>query len=230
MGWAGRGWAWRRSPYPPAPPSSSSPPNPGPRPPRSPPPQENYEGWRARVAEPGGGRGWALLRGSLHDPLLVLNAESSLANGGVVGWRGGGADGEPSPATPTLVTTVHSCRPPRPPRPTPAPLAPPCHPFTFKAPAKSWAACWAFSRLRLPTCVARWTWRSCTTAPARAPCACEAGGGRASGRAGGARRAGEAGGRGGRDGHAAAADASAAFRGCCGHCCAHDSMTHTGAC
>jgi phosphomannomutase len=45
---------------------------------------ENYEGWRAAVDEsgtPGGTRGWALLRGSLHDPLLVLNAESSLANG-----------------------------------------------------------------------------------------------------------------------------------------------------
>ena len=41
----------------------------------------NHEGWRVRVAEPGGGRGWALLRGSLHDPLLVLNAESSLAHG-----------------------------------------------------------------------------------------------------------------------------------------------------
>ena len=44
----------------------------------------NHEGWRARVdesGEPGGTRGWALLRGSLHDPLLVLNAESSLANG-----------------------------------------------------------------------------------------------------------------------------------------------------
>ncbi len=44
---------------------------------------ENCEGWRARVDEAGagGGRGWALLRGSLHDPLLVLNAESSLAHG-----------------------------------------------------------------------------------------------------------------------------------------------------
>jgi phosphomannomutase len=41
----------------------------------------NHEGWRVRVAEEGGGRGWALLRGSLHDPLLVLNAESSLAHG-----------------------------------------------------------------------------------------------------------------------------------------------------
>ena len=43
----------------------------------------NHEGWRARVDESGDGgtRGWALLRGSLHDPLLVLNAESSLANG-----------------------------------------------------------------------------------------------------------------------------------------------------
>lgn len=44
----------------------------------------NHEGWRARVdesGEPGGGRGWVLLRGSLHDPLLVLNAESSVANG-----------------------------------------------------------------------------------------------------------------------------------------------------
>jgi phosphomannomutase len=44
---------------------------------------ENYEGWRARVDETsaGGTRGWALLRGSLHDPLLVLNAESSVAHG-----------------------------------------------------------------------------------------------------------------------------------------------------
>lgn len=44
----------------------------------------NHEGWRARVDESSeveGGRGWALLRGSLHDPLLVLNAESSVANG-----------------------------------------------------------------------------------------------------------------------------------------------------
>lgn len=44
----------------------------------------NHEGWRARVdesGESGGMRGWVLLRGSLHDPLLVLNAESSLANG-----------------------------------------------------------------------------------------------------------------------------------------------------
>jgi phosphomannomutase len=61
----------------------------------------NHEGWRARVAEPGGGRGWALLRGSLHDPLLVLNAESSLAHGtcAIVGRLleffedGGGAGG-----------------------------------------------------------------------------------------------------------------------------------------
>ena len=46
----------------------------------------NHEGWRARVDETGdrsgaGTRGWVLLRGSLHDPLLVLNAESSLAHG-----------------------------------------------------------------------------------------------------------------------------------------------------
>jgi len=46
----------------------------------------NHEGWRARVDESDddsgtGTRGWVLLRGSLHDPLLVLNAESSLANG-----------------------------------------------------------------------------------------------------------------------------------------------------
>jgi len=56
----------------------------------------NHEGWRARVDESSGDgydsasggsgrikgtRGWVLLRGSLHDPLLVLNAESSLANG-----------------------------------------------------------------------------------------------------------------------------------------------------
>lgn len=48
--------------------------------------QVNHEGWRARVDESSdesgsGTRGWVLLRGSLHDPLLVLNAESSLANG-----------------------------------------------------------------------------------------------------------------------------------------------------
>lgn len=44
---------------------------------------ENFEGWRARVDEAsiGGTRGWVLLRGSLHDPLLVLNAESSVAHG-----------------------------------------------------------------------------------------------------------------------------------------------------
>lgn len=42
---------------------------------------ENFEGWRVRVAEPGGPGGWILLRGSLHDPLLVLNAESSVAHG-----------------------------------------------------------------------------------------------------------------------------------------------------
>lgn len=29
---------------------------------------ENHEGWRVKVAEPGGGEGWLLLRPSLHDP------------------------------------------------------------------------------------------------------------------------------------------------------------------
>ena len=42
----------------------------------------NHEGFRACVAEGGDKAGWALLRQSLHDPLLVLNVESDVAGGG----------------------------------------------------------------------------------------------------------------------------------------------------
>ncbi len=41
----------------------------------------NHEGFRAAVDEGGGRAGWALLRQSLHDPLLVLNLESETAGG-----------------------------------------------------------------------------------------------------------------------------------------------------
>ncbi|KAI8475648.1 MAG: Phosphoglucomutase, first 3 domain-containing protein [Monoraphidium minutum] len=41
----------------------------------------NHEGWRVAVDEGEGRRGWALLRASLHDPLLVLNVESDTAGG-----------------------------------------------------------------------------------------------------------------------------------------------------
>ena len=43
--------------------------------------EENHEGWRVSVDEGDGRFGWLLLRASLHDPLLVLNAESEV-NGG----------------------------------------------------------------------------------------------------------------------------------------------------
>jgi len=46
--------------------------------------EENYEGMRFVVDESqaeGGSEGWILLRQSLHDPLVVLNVESSLENG-----------------------------------------------------------------------------------------------------------------------------------------------------
>jgi hypothetical protein len=43
--------------------------------------KENWEGWRASINEGEGKRGWALLRQSLHDPLLVLNVESDLPGG-----------------------------------------------------------------------------------------------------------------------------------------------------
>ena len=42
---------------------------------------ENHEGWRVVVDEGDGGKGWLLLRASLHDPLLVLNAESDIPEG-----------------------------------------------------------------------------------------------------------------------------------------------------
>jgi hypothetical protein len=41
----------------------------------------NHEGWRVAVDEGGGNAGWALLRASLHDPLLVLNVESDVKGG-----------------------------------------------------------------------------------------------------------------------------------------------------
>ncbi|KAF8060594.1 algC [Scenedesmus sp. PABB004] len=41
----------------------------------------NHEGWRVNIDEGGGRRGWALLRQSLHDPLLVLNIESDTVGG-----------------------------------------------------------------------------------------------------------------------------------------------------
>ncbi|GBF99435.1 phosphoglucomutase [Raphidocelis subcapitata] len=47
----------------------------------------NHEGWRVSVDEGAGARGWALLRASLHDPLLVLNVESDVP-GGVAKIRG----------------------------------------------------------------------------------------------------------------------------------------------
>uniref|UniRef100_A0A7R9TXW9 phosphoglucomutase (alpha-D-glucose-1,6-bisphosphate-dependent) n=1 Tax=Prasinoderma coloniale TaxID=156133 RepID=A0A7R9TXW9_9VIRI len=41
----------------------------------------NNEGWRVRVDEGDGKQGWALLRKSLHDPLLVCNVESDTEGG-----------------------------------------------------------------------------------------------------------------------------------------------------
>lgn len=43
--------------------------------------KENHEGWRVSIEEGEGNRGWALLRASLHDPLLVLNVESDVRGG-----------------------------------------------------------------------------------------------------------------------------------------------------
>ncbi len=43
--------------------------------------KENHEGWRVSIEEGKGRRGWALLRASLHDPLLVLNVESDVRGG-----------------------------------------------------------------------------------------------------------------------------------------------------
>lgn len=43
--------------------------------------KENHEGWRVSIEEGEGKRGWALLRASLHDPLLVLNVESDVRGG-----------------------------------------------------------------------------------------------------------------------------------------------------
>jgi hypothetical protein len=52
----------------------------------------NHEGWRVAVDEGDGKRGWALLRQSLHDPLLVLNVESDVKGGEqgrwCLGWSG----------------------------------------------------------------------------------------------------------------------------------------------
>ena len=39
------------------------------------------QGWRVGVDEGDGKKGWALLRASLHDPLLVLNVESDVRGG-----------------------------------------------------------------------------------------------------------------------------------------------------
>lgn len=44
------------------------------------PEDENYEGYRFNVELGNGKSGWVLLRSSLHDPLLVLNAESEANN------------------------------------------------------------------------------------------------------------------------------------------------------
>jgi hypothetical protein len=44
--------------------------------------EPNYEGVRVKVLDEGGGdAGWALLRASLHDPLIVINAESNNQGG-----------------------------------------------------------------------------------------------------------------------------------------------------
>ena len=45
------------------------------------PEDENHEGLRVRVAEADGLEGWFLVRQSLHDPVLVINFESSEAGG-----------------------------------------------------------------------------------------------------------------------------------------------------
>lgn len=42
---------------------------------------ENHEGWRLNIDEGDGQSGWLLLRGSIHDPLLVLNVESEVEGG-----------------------------------------------------------------------------------------------------------------------------------------------------
>ena len=42
---------------------------------------DNHEGVRASINEGDGRKGWALLRNSLHDPLLVLNVESETPGG-----------------------------------------------------------------------------------------------------------------------------------------------------
>eukprot|EP01025_Chloroclados_australasicus_P063653 TRINITY_DN8432_c0_g3_i3.p1 TRINITY_DN8432_c0_g3~~TRINITY_DN8432_c0_g3_i3.p1 ORF type:complete len:221 (-),score=43.77 TRINITY_DN8432_c0_g3_i3:312-974(-) len=43
--------------------------------------EPNYEGVRVSIPEDGNGKGWILLRASLHDPLLVMNAESEVEGG-----------------------------------------------------------------------------------------------------------------------------------------------------
>ena len=45
------------------------------------PEDENHEGLRVRVAEADGREGWFLVRQSLHDPVLVINFESSEGGG-----------------------------------------------------------------------------------------------------------------------------------------------------
>lgn len=43
--------------------------------------EPNYEGVRVKVVDGSTQTGWMLLRASLHDPLLVVNAESDLQGG-----------------------------------------------------------------------------------------------------------------------------------------------------
>lgn len=43
--------------------------------------EPNYEGVRVKVMDGSEQTGWMLLRASLHDPLLVVNAESDVAGG-----------------------------------------------------------------------------------------------------------------------------------------------------
>ena len=42
---------------------------------------ENYEGWRVKVAEGDGKEGWIIVRPSLHDPDIVMNVESEREGG-----------------------------------------------------------------------------------------------------------------------------------------------------
>ena len=45
------------------------------------PEEENHEGLRVRISEGDGREGWFLVRQSLHDPVLVINFESSEVEG-----------------------------------------------------------------------------------------------------------------------------------------------------